>query len=630
MTHVTEHPLVQGGRSTVLATACVRGGVAAGLGLGALAVLVVAAWISSPYPDGGADGALRLAAGLWLLAHGVDLVRTDTLSGLPAPLGVVPLLLSALPVWLVHRAARDTLDRGAEGTGPRLTAGGAVAAVTGGYLLVAAVVVVYAEGGRLPADLLTAGFWLPAVVTAAAGAGVWTALGRPLPGRRQAAVALRAAGLGLVTLLGGGAVTAAVSLAWHAGRAQTAFAGLTGEWSGRVAVLLLVLALLPNMAVWGAAYGLGPGFALGTGALATPLGLAGDPALPPFPLLAALPTEPRGSWPHWAAVAVPLLAAVLQGRRVGRSARTWEARDTALTALGAAWGCGAAVAVLACAAGGPLGSGRLSAFGPVWWQTGAAAVLWGACAGVPTALGVRAWGRRVPRAERPPKPGRAGTAAPGSGGTAGTAPASSWVTMPGAVPAPSAGTVSGSAPGAVADPGAAPASGAGAVPASGSGAPASGAGPGAGAGAASGSGTAPATGPGLRARWKWTFGLGALSGLLVGSGTAAGPGTAPGTTAALAPGSGSVHGPVPEPGAPLPSPSARPATGHGAAEEGGGPGGAPYDPYGDSGFEPYDYLPAAWEPAAPAAPPSADPAAPPPTVPADPDAPAGGTGGSTD
>ncbi|MER5207113.1 DUF6350 family protein [Streptomyces sp. NPDC002825] len=406
VTHVTEHPLVQGGRSAALATACVRGGVAAGLGLGALAVLVIVAWISSPYPDSGPAGALHVAAGLWLLAHGVDLVRTDTLSGLPAPLGIVPLLLVALPVWLVHRTARDTLDPGDDGTRPRPSPGGALAAVAGGYLLVAAAVVVYSESGPLPADLLTAGLWLPAVVTGAAGAGVWTALGRPLPGQPQAVAALRAAGLGTLTLLGGGAVAAAVSLAWHAGRAQASFEGLAGEWSGRVTVLLLVLALLPNMAVWGAAYGLGPGFSLGTGALATPLGLVGDPTVPPFPLLAALPAEGRGTWVHWAAAAVPLAAAVVQGGRVGRAARSWAARDAAVTALGAAWGCGAAVAVLAGAAGGPLGTGRLSAFGPVWWQTGAAAVLWGMCVGLPVALGVRAWGRRVPRSRRPaPAPG---------------------------------------------------------------------------------------------------------------------------------------------------------------------------------------------------------------------------------
>ncbi|MGW4704601.1 cell division protein PerM, partial [Streptomyces sp. NPDC004285] len=167
MTHVTEHPLVQGGRSAALATACVRGVVAAGLGLGALAVLVIAAWISSPYPDSGPVGALHVAAGIWLLAHGCDLVRTDTLSGLPAPVGIVPLLLVVLPVWLVHRAARDTLDPGGDTRRPRPSPGGAVAAVAGGYLLVAAVVVVYGASGPLPADPVTAGIWLPAVVTGA-------------------------------------------------------------------------------------------------------------------------------------------------------------------------------------------------------------------------------------------------------------------------------------------------------------------------------------------------------------------------------------------------------------------------------------------------------------------------------
>ncbi|MFE5510202.1 DUF6350 family protein [Streptomyces sp. NPDC056529] len=404
MTHVTEHPLVQGGRSAALAAACVRGGVAAGLGLGALAVLVIAAWISSPFPDGGPNDVLHAAAGLWLLAHGVDLIRTDTLSGVPAPLGVVPLLLTALPVWLVHRAARDALDPGPGGRDrPRPSPSGAIASVAGGYLLVAAVVVLYSESGPFPAELVTAGLWPPAVVTGAAAAGVWTARGRPFPGQRWA-VLPRAAGLGLVTLLVGGAAAAATSLTWRAGRAETVFLGLAGEWSGRAVVLLLVLALLPNAAVWGAAYGLGPGFALGTGALATPLGLAGDPAVPPFPLLAAVPAEGRGTWLHWSVAAVPLVAALLLGHRVGRSARTWTARETVLTALGAAGACAAAVAALAGAAGGPLGSGRLSAFGPVWWQTGAAAMLWGTCVGVPAALGARAWGRRALRPKRVPAP----------------------------------------------------------------------------------------------------------------------------------------------------------------------------------------------------------------------------------
>ncbi|GGU74628.1 hypothetical protein GCM10010275_06670 [Streptomyces litmocidini] len=554
MTHVTEHPLVQGGRSAALATACVRGGVAAGLGLGALAVLVIAAWISSPYPDSGPGGALHVAAGLWLLAHGVDLVRTDAPSGLPAPLGIAPLLLAALPVWLVHRTARDTLDPGNDGTRPRPSPGGAVAAVAGGYLLVAAAVVVYSESGPLPADLVTAGLWMPAVVTGAAGAGVWTALDRPLPGQRQAAAALRAAGLGTLTLLGGGAVVAAGSLAWHAGRAQASFEGLAGEWSGRVTVLLLVLALLPNAAVWGAAYGLGPGFALGTGALATPLGLAGDPAVPPFPLLAALPAEGRGTWVHWAAVAVPLAAAVVQGHRVGRAARTWDAREAALTALGAAGGCGAAAAVLAAAAGGPLGTGRLSAFGPVWWQAGAAAVLWGVGAGMPVALGVRAWGRRVPRSEK---------------------------LRPWAVPVPAPAVVSAVADGSVA---AAPGSTPSRLKAASSRLKAASSGlmaaPSRLVAALSGL-LSPPSGP-PEARPEAVTPETAAAGTVTDSGAGTGTGTGTGTD--------------PRNDVPAAPRVARTADRYAS----------PYaDPFGDDpGYEPYDYLPAAWEPSPP--PPAAD------------------------
>ncbi|MEU7033977.1 DUF6350 family protein [Streptomyces sp. NPDC046237] len=446
MTHLTERPpspaaatVVQGGRSAALATAFVRGAVAAGLGLGTLAVLVTGLWISSPYPDSGPGGALHAAAGLWLLAHGVDLIRTEALAGVPAPVGMAPLLLMVLPGWLLHRAARDTMEPHAmepyalgpyaeEEAGYRSStsaasaasaAVAAVAAVAGGYLLVAAAVVVYAASGPLPADPLAAGLWLPGTVAAATGLGVWTSAGRPLPRQEQTAVALRSAGPAFVALLGGGAAVFAASLVWHAGAAHesyTRLAGPPGEWSGRVSVLLLAAALVPNAAVWGASYGLGPGFALGTGASATPLGLTGAAAVPPFPLLAALPAEGRGSWPHWAAAAVPLVAAVVLGAGVGRSARTWTARETALTALIGAWVCGAATALPAAAAGGPLGTGRLAEFGPVWWQAGAAAVLWCAAVGVPVALGVRAWSRRgmepAPRPKVTTEP-RAGAMAPG-------------------------------------------------------------------------------------------------------------------------------------------------------------------------------------------------------------------------
>lgn len=81
----------------------------------------------------GAGGALQVAALLWLLAHGAELVRTDTLSGLPAPVGVTPLLMLMLPVWLVYRAARDAAADGGDGA-PLVSGRTAWAGVVLGYL----------------------------------------------------------------------------------------------------------------------------------------------------------------------------------------------------------------------------------------------------------------------------------------------------------------------------------------------------------------------------------------------------------------------------------------------------------------------------------------------------------------
>ncbi|NEB63097.1 hypothetical protein G3I61_26090, partial [Streptomyces diastaticus] len=115
-------------RSPGLAAGLLGGVFAALLGLAACAALVTLLWISSPYPDSGPGGALRVAAALWTLAHGAELVRADTLSGTPAPVGVTPLLFLLLPVWLLHRAARDATDPGdgvgvAVGAAPRAGAG---------------------------------------------------------------------------------------------------------------------------------------------------------------------------------------------------------------------------------------------------------------------------------------------------------------------------------------------------------------------------------------------------------------------------------------------------------------------------------------------------------------------------
>ncbi|MER5635247.1 cell division protein PerM [Streptomyces nitrosporeus] len=446
---------VERSRSAVLASAFVRGACAAGLGLGAIAVLVMVLWISAPYPDSGPGGAFHVAIGVWLLAHGAELIRTDTLSGHPAPVATVPLLLAVLPVWLMYRAGRDSMEPGDEGEKPRArhSAVGASCAIAAGYLLVTLAAAAYARNSDMFPERLSLAWPLTAVVAGASAAGVWAGRGRPLGSllvwaplsfqeaaararfRAGTRAAARAAAAGVAVLLGGGALLVTVALVWHMGEAQESFLALAGGWAGRVCVLLLALVFVPNAAMWGAAYGLGPGFALGTASTVTPLAFGGRPALPDFPLLAALPAQGQGTAVNWAAAAVPAAAGLavalfaaraatpLSGEPGGPGVRedVWSPGGTALVVGLAALGCGAGAALLAAASGGPLGTGALAEFGPVWWLTGLAASVWTAVFGVPGALLIRVWRLRERRwawrqhhsvSEEPPGPAEAGAGEP--------------------------------------------------------------------------------------------------------------------------------------------------------------------------------------------------------------------------
>ncbi|WP_455432548.1 cell division protein PerM [Streptomyces syringium] len=494
-----------------MGTAFFDGMIAAGLGLGAFAVGVLALWISSPYPDGGPAAALRIAADLWLLAHGADLVRTETLSGAPAPLGLTPLLLTALPCWLLYRTARHALDLpcgddearaatvpgapdvtelvdepGASGSpdapdaadasgasvtsdapdaseasdGPAPSAGltprTAILAMAAGYLLVGACAVLFASSGTVRVAPWSALLHLPVFAVVTVAAGVWTAAGCPgwprsgpvrrvvnvLPARlrrwftrRRTVAAVRAGTAATAVLFGGAALLLAGSLAWHAAEAQESLVHLTEDWSGRVAVLLLCAALLPNAVVWAAAYGLGPGFTVGAGSVVAPLGAVAYPALPSFPLLVAVPS-PGDAGPLMLVVAA--LLSVATGAAVARFTvprppavvGVWEV--AALASL-AAVVCAAVTAALAFAASGALGAATLATFGPPWWLSGGAALAWTFSIGVPGALVLR-WLRRgaVAQRLRPPRPPAADRPAPATTGR--PAPATGKETAPVAKP----------------------------------------------------------------------------------------------------------------------------------------------------------------------------------------------------
>ncbi|MBM7173976.1 hypothetical protein JQK87_37595, partial [Streptomyces sp. G44] len=154
--------------------------------------------------------------------------------------------------------------------------------------------------GPLPAPLRPALAVLPGVLRARLLHGFFV--------RGRTLAVARAGAAGAVALLGGGALLVAVALVLHAGPVTESFARVTDVRSGQFAVLMLALALVPNAAVWAAAYGLGPGFALGAGSFATPLAVDAAPVLPRFPLLEAVPDAGPGTPLGWAAGAVAVVA----------------------------------------------------------------------------------------------------------------------------------------------------------------------------------------------------------------------------------------------------------------------------------------------------------------------------------
>ncbi|MDT0443665.1 cell division protein PerM [Streptomyces johnsoniae] len=396
--------------SPVRARWLLEGLLAAGLGLGALAVPVLLLWTLSPYPDGGVGGALRVAADLWLLAHGADLVRQSPGDAFTAPVGVTPLLLAALPAWLLNRAVRacDWAPQPGQGALAALW-------ITSGYLLAAAGAVLCTAPATLAAQPLSAAWHLPLFALAVTLTAAFTISGPPfaggpgtggaLDGRRLSA-GRRLALTGVAACCAAGTLLLLGGLLLSAASAQAAFGQLATDWAGRLAVLLLTLALLPNAVVWAVAYGLGPGFTAGAGSAFGPLAVTGTaPDLPPFPLLAALPATAGGPWlltaaalvPAAGAAAVAWTAARLAVPERGERATASGWGGTALTVLLAACGAGAAFGLLAAFAGGPLGTGALATFGPEPWTTGLAAAAWTAVPAVPAALVLRAWRLRRPR-----------------------------------------------------------------------------------------------------------------------------------------------------------------------------------------------------------------------------------------
>jgi hypothetical protein len=327
-----------------LAALCVAGAWGSGLGLG---------------------GPFRLAAAGWLLAHGVPV-------DLPADrITLMPLALTVFVVWRLVRAGVHT----SRAIGGHRSASPARALAAGAAVGLAYGVVGMAVAAGFRSDELGLPVWRSGA-TLALLAGVLAIAGALAHGRagprlaRAVPVVLRdavRAGLAAAALVvAAGAGLAGVALAIHGAAAAEMLGSYRVGVLGQAGVTALCLAFLPNAAVWGAAYLLGPGFSIGVGTAVSP-GEVLLGSVPGLPVLAGLPSQPL-TGPGPLLLGAPLLAGVAAGVLLARyrQRRGWPGLLGAAVLAGPV--AGAAVQGACLASAGSLGSGRLAEIGPSDWR----------------------------------------------------------------------------------------------------------------------------------------------------------------------------------------------------------------------------------------------------------------------
>jgi hypothetical protein len=407
-----------GAARPLVLTGAIAAGAAAGTGLVALILLVLAGWIAAPHAGIGLTGVLRTATALWLVGHHVGF----TLQG-AGRIGLLPLGLVLLPGALLWRAGRWVVRSG--GVARLRYVGYAAVALAVPYALLSGALALTSASKLVTPSLpqaVIAGFLLALVAGGLGGARAlapWRQLAGLLSVRFRSVILGAVAALAVLAVAG--CALASASLSAHLGEFRSVNGALAPGLIGAILLMIAQLAYVPNAIIWAVSFMLGPGFAFGTGTVVAPTGSALG-SLPAFPMLAALPAGVHSALPAWLSIAVlamPYLAGAFGGLLMARAAPTLAVEAAPLWGFASGALAGCVIGALAAFAGGPLGDGRLSVVGPSGWQVAAVATLEVGVAAAVSA-GLANW-LSLRRAAGTRAAGQAGSRSPsGSGSSSGS------------------------------------------------------------------------------------------------------------------------------------------------------------------------------------------------------------------
>ncbi|GAA2394556.1 cell division protein PerM [Dactylosporangium salmoneum] len=337
-----------------------------------LAPTLAVVWMLFALDSAGAPLAqvLRLGLGGWLLAHWVP-IHTGI-----GPVSLAPLGLTLIAAWRVYRAGVHTsraigaraYHRGTPWSPwPAARAGVAVGVV---YACLGGVAALIADHKGSEVSVVRAALTFAAFGLLAGSLGAFAearGIAR-LAGRTPRVLrdATRTGAVAALLVLGAGAATTGMAVAFSGGDASQIIDDYHTGIAGQVGLVVLCAFFAPDVTAWAASYLVGPGFTIGSETFISAAHVSVGP-LPAVPLLAGLPSSPATGYAPLL-LGLPLAAALVAGWLLARRSLRNDPGRSWLPLLGAAVLAGPVagmlVALVCAAASGSLGGGGLADVGP--------------------------------------------------------------------------------------------------------------------------------------------------------------------------------------------------------------------------------------------------------------------------